>query len=64
MLVLTRKNGTSIVLGDETVDQEGEHIIKFTVLQCSNGEVRIGIDAPSDIKILRGELVKQKETAQ
>lgn len=47
MLVITRKNGEGINIGDD---------IKITVLEVSKDRVRIGIDAPKTIKIARNEL--------
>lgn len=48
MLVLQRKVGTSVEI------QGG---IKITILELCNGGVRMGIDAPSSVKILRTELI-------
>jgi carbon storage regulator len=50
MLVLTRKTEESILLGGE---------IRVTVLSVSGDKVRIGIDAPRTVKILRGETLDQ-----
>lgn len=47
MLVLKRNEGESILIGDG---------IEITVLECSNGIVKIGIEAPKDVKIIRKEL--------
>ena len=47
MLVLSRKLDQSIVVGGN---------IKIQVLKVSGNTVRIGIEAPKDVKILRGEL--------
>ncbi|WP_331774234.1 carbon storage regulator CsrA [Sulfurospirillum sp. 1612] len=47
MLILSRKIGESILI-DET--------ISITVVEVSKGVVRIGIDAPKDVLILRKEL--------
>lgn len=47
MLVLSRKSNQSIVIGAN---------IKIQVLKISGNTVRIGIEAPNDVKILRGEL--------
>lgn len=49
MLVLTRKENQSI--------QIGEHIT-INVLRTGNGKVKIGIDAPPDLIVLRGELTE------
>jgi carbon storage regulator len=47
MLVLTRKVGERICIG--------EHIV-LTVTAVESGRVRIGIDAPRSVPILREEL--------
>lgn len=47
MLVLTRKKNEGFIIGDD---------IKITVVDLSKDRVKIGIDAPSDIKIIRAEL--------
>ncbi|MFP6576889.1 MAG: carbon storage regulator [Pirellulaceae bacterium] len=47
MLVLSRKVGQTILVGEN---------ISIHVLQVSGGSVRLGIEAPRDIRILRGEL--------
>jgi len=52
MLVLTRKNGESLMLGDE---------IEIRVVRIEGDQVRIGIVAPRSILIVRGELVEEVE---
>jgi carbon storage regulator len=47
MLVLTRKLGQRFVIGDSII---------VTVLHVESGKVRLGVQAPSQIKILREEL--------
>jgi len=47
MLVLTRKQQQQIQIG------EG---VTITILKIKGNTVRIGIDAPSDVRIVRGEL--------
>lgn len=49
MLVLTRKVGEKIHIGDDVV---------ITVLDVSRSRVRIGIDAPDDQRVMRGELIE------
>jgi len=49
MLVLTRGTGQSILLGEL-----GN--IKFKILTNDGEHIRIGIDAPKDVPILREEL--------
>lgn len=50
MLVLTRKPGEGLIIGDN---------IKITVVTASDNSVKIGIEAPADVKILREELLQQ-----
>lgn len=47
MLVLTRKLGESINIGSN---------ITIRVIKTAQGSVKIGIDAPSSVRVLRGEL--------
>ena len=47
MLVLSRKANQEIVIGEN---------IKLTILQVKGNTVRIGIEAPREIRVLRGEL--------
>jgi carbon storage regulator len=50
MLVLTRKNGETIKIGDD---------IEVTVISSKNDQVKIGINAPKNIEILRKEIFEQ-----
>ena len=47
MLILTRKSGQTIVIGGG---------IQVKVLEIRGNRVRIGIDAPADVHIVRAEL--------
>lgn len=47
MLVLTRKVGERIQIGDQ---------ITLSVIRVQNGKVRIGIEAPDDVRVRRDEL--------
>jgi carbon storage regulator len=47
MLVITRRSGERICLGDD---------ITITVLDISGSTVRLGIDAPSEVPIYRHEI--------
>jgi carbon storage regulator len=49
MLVLTRKAGERIVIGDDIV---------VTILDARGDGVRIGIDAPKGVKIQREEVLR------
>lgn len=55
MLVLTRRVGESLVIGEDVV---------VTVVAQKGGQVRIGIDAPNDVSIQREELLASSETQQ
>ena len=48
MLVLTRRSGESILIGDD---------ITVTILAVTPSGVRVGIDAPRDRRINRAEIV-------
>ena len=47
MLVLTRKVGESIAIGDQ---------IKIRVVEVKGNSIRLGIDAPADFRIYREEI--------
>lgn len=49
MLVLSRKTNETIKIGDD---------IEIRVLEVKGDTIRIGIEAPKSVDILRGELVK------
>jgi carbon storage regulator len=51
MLVLTRKPGEKIVIGGN---------ITLVVCELEGNKVRLAIDAPRDVRILRGELIDFK----
>ncbi len=56
MLILTRKNNEEIVINSEIV---------VKILSVSEGNVKIGITAPGNVKILRGEIYeKVKQTTR
>ena len=52
MLVLSRKVGEKILIGDE---------IAVTVVRVAQGIVRIGIEAPKEMPIVREEIKKQAQ---
>lgn len=52
MLVLSRKIGESIIIGDSIV---------VTVTRVAGNRLTLGIDAPADVRILRSELVEDAE---
>lgn len=47
MLVLTRKKGEKIRIGDN---------IELTVVEVRDGKARLGIDAPPEIRVVRSEI--------
>ncbi len=49
MLVLTRKRGERILVGDDIV---------ITILEIKGDAIRIGVDAPSGVRIQRHEVVE------
>jgi carbon storage regulator CsrA len=54
MLVLTRKHQEKIRIGDN---------ITITILKTKGKAVRVGIEAPEDIAVVRGELVTNDAAA-
>ena len=52
MLVLSRKETETIKIGDD---------IEITLVRVSGDRVRVGIQAPNEMVILRGELEKKPE---
>ena len=52
MLILTRRLGQSITIGDN---------VKLTVLSIKGSQVRIGVEAPKEVCIQRSELSMDKE---
>ena len=53
MLVLSRKIGEKIVIGKGVV---------VTVLEVKGRQVRLGIEAPLDVPIWRGELAPSRQS--
>ncbi len=51
MLVLTRKLMEKLYIGDD---------ICVTVVRLEGGQVRLGIDAPRDVSVVRAELVPER----
>ena len=54
MLILSRKEDESIVIGDN---------ITVKIVSVEKGLVKLGIDAPSDVTILRSELLDAVEAS-
>lgn len=52
MLVLTRKLGESIVIGNN---------VRVTVLEMQGKQIRLGIEAPPEVSVHRGEVYERIE---
>lgn len=50
MLILTRRLGDSLLVGDNII---------VTVVNVDRNQVRISVDAPEDVLVLRKELVEK-----
>lgn len=50
MLVLKRKAGESIIIADN---------IEIKIIEVEEGRIKIGIEAPKDISILRKEVIDE-----
>jgi carbon storage regulator len=50
MLILTRRVGQSIKIGDD---------VELTVVQISGDQVRLGINAPRTVRVYRAEVLEQ-----
>lgn len=53
MLVLVRKAGQTLKIGNAVVQ----------ILSVRGKEIRIGIEAPKDVKVLRGEVAERDESS-
>ena len=54
MLVVSRRSGESIVIGNDIV---------ITVLEVRGGQIRIGVDAPRSITVHRAEVYDEVRAA-
>lgn len=50
MLVLNRKQGESIIIGEN---------IEVKILGIKDGKIKIGIEAPKDVRLLRKEVYEE-----
>lgn len=53
MLILRRKKNESLLIGDN---------IRITIIECAGDGVRLAIDAPKQIPILREELSEAEQS--
>ena len=51
MLVLSRKVGERILIGDQ---------VAVTIVRVSGGGVRVGIEAPAEMAVLRAEILDEQ----
>ena len=54
MLVLTRRAGESVMIGDDVV---------VTVLEARGDVIRLGIQAPKDVRVHREEVYRELQAA-
>ncbi len=54
MLVLTRKLMERLYIGDD---------VCVTVVRLEGGQVRLGIEAPREVSVVRAELVPERDVA-
>lgn len=55
MLILTRKVGESLLIGDD---------ISVTILNIRGNQVKIGVDAPKDVSVHREEIYQRIKDEQ
>ena len=51
MLVLSRKRGEQILIGDDIV---------VTVVECTGNRIKVGIEAPRCVRVVRSELLPER----
>jgi carbon storage regulator len=52
MLILTRRQGESIIVGDN---------VRITVISVKGNQVRIGVEAPRSVSVQRQEIASKKD---
>ena len=55
MLILTRRVGESLIIGDN---------VTLTVLGVKGNQVRVGVDAPRDVTVHREEIAKRDDAGE
>lgn len=55
MLVLSRKRMESLVIGSD---------VRITILKVDRNQVRLGIEAPGHVSIVRAELLETREATE
>lgn len=54
MLVLSRREGESVIIGNDIV---------ITVLEVRGGQIRLGVDAPRSLQVHREEVYREVSAA-
>lgn len=54
MLVLTRRVSEKFIIGKDIV---------ITIVRVEGGQVRVGIDAPKEVSVVRAEIAESKKMA-
>ena len=54
MLILTRRVGESLIIGDDVV---------VTVLEVKGNQIRVGVDAPRNVPVHRKEILNRTQGA-
>jgi carbon storage regulator len=52
MLIISRKKDESILIGDN---------VKITLIETGDGRVKIGVDAPREVRVIRAEAAQVME---
>jgi carbon storage regulator len=52
LLIISRKKNEGIIIGDN---------IKVTVIDTGDGRVKIGVDAPREVRVIRAEVAEMGE---
>lgn len=55
MLVLSRKKQQSILIGEN---------IRITIIEVKGNRIRVGIEAPPNVNIVRSEVLEQRKTGE
>lgn len=53
MLVLTRKQSETVHIGDDIV---------IKIIQTGRGSIKVGIEAPTEVRVLRGEVAEAAQS--
>lgn len=62
MLVITRREGEGTLLRFDTVDGQREVLVK--PVRIRGRAIRLGIEAPDEVRVIRVELAQQRPLAK